>query len=182
MLRGDPRRLHPGAAVPLRDQPHLPLLLQVPHVLWDRDDERLAAHTPLLAAARQREEFRVSIQYRSIDSITNARPLAPSSARCVPRYSRGPHERLFFPFVFPPWQFATVTATGIIDRQLAGFAQSGWRCSMVVAVVLFVVVPASESRDGVGRIGGVTAEAEADRTGLGCTPLTKLLQKTSRFP
>lgn len=54
MLRGDPRRLHPRAAVPLRDQPHFPLLLQVPGLLWHRDDERCAPHASHLAAAWQR--------------------------------------------------------------------------------------------------------------------------------
>lgn len=54
MLRGDPRRLHPRPAVPLRDQPHLPLLFQVPGLLRHRDGERGAPHAPHLAAAWQR--------------------------------------------------------------------------------------------------------------------------------
>lgn len=54
MLRGDPRRLHPRAAVPLRDQPHLPLLLQVPGLLRPRDGERDPPHALHLAAAWQR--------------------------------------------------------------------------------------------------------------------------------
>lgn len=54
VLRGDPRRLHPRAAVPLRDQPHLPLLLQVPGLLRYRDGERAAPHAPRLSATWQR--------------------------------------------------------------------------------------------------------------------------------
>lgn len=60
VLRGDPRRFHPRTAVPVRDQPHLPLLLQVPHLLWRRDGERGPTYAHLLAATRQRQEFRVS--------------------------------------------------------------------------------------------------------------------------
>lgn len=66
VLRGDPRRLHPRAAVPLRDQPHLPLLLQVPHLLRHRDGERGPAHAPHVPAARQRQELPVSTRPRSI--------------------------------------------------------------------------------------------------------------------
>lgn len=152
VLWGDPRRFHPCAAIPLRDQPHIPLLLQVPYLLWHRNDERGAAHTRLLAVARQCEEFSVSIQSinRSIllrCALTHS--LSHSFALSLTLHAQR-SERVFFPFCFvmSTCQVSHWTRENGHGNYWPAVRRSKWVAMlMVAAMMVFVMVVASMSHN-----------------------------------